>query len=51
MHPFRWLLLPVLAVALLAAASVARANPQVQLTWQLLDYIAVDYAGAVEAVN
>ena len=48
MHPFRWLLLPVLAVALLAAASVARANPQVQLTWQLLDYIAVDYAGAVE---
>src|SRR5690606_4153436 len=48
MHHFRWLLLPVLAVVLLAAASVARANPQVQLTWQLLDYIAVDYAGAVE---
>src|SRR5690606_31467889 len=48
MHPFRWLLLPVLAVALLAAASVVRANPQVQLTWQLLDYIAVDYAGAVK---
>ena len=40
MHSFRWLLVPVLAVALLAAAAVAWANPQVQLTWQLLDYIA-----------
>src|SRR3546814_1236708 len=47
MRAFRWLLVPFLAVALLAAASTARANPQVQLTWQLLDYIAVDYAGAI----
>ncbi|MDQ2702783.1 MAG: FTR1 family iron permease [Pseudomonadota bacterium] len=48
MRAFRWLLVPFLAVALLAAASTARANPQVQLTWQLLDYIAVDYAGAIQ---
>jgi high-affinity iron transporter len=32
---------------LLVAALAARANPQVQQLWQLLDYIAVDYGAAV----
>jgi len=33
---------------LLVAALAARANPQVQQLWQLLDYIAVDYGAAVQ---
>ncbi len=46
--PRRWLLLPLLAVALAFGGSfAAHANPQAQRVWQLLDYIAVDYAGAV----
>ena len=48
MHSFRSWLLPVLAAMLMVVSSGARANPQVQLTWQLLDYIAVDYAGAIK---
>jgi high-affinity iron transporter len=41
-------LLPVLAAVLAFGASFGvRANPQAQRVWQLLDYIAVDYAGAI----
>jgi high-affinity iron transporter len=48
-HLPRWLLLPLLAaVLLMASAFTAQANPQVQTLWQLLDYIAVDYPGAVQ---
>ena len=35
-------------VLLLVFAVTARANPQVQQIWQLLDYIAVDYGAAVQ---
>ncbi len=45
--PRRWLSTPVLAVLLALASFGAHANPQAQRVWQLLDYIAVDYAGAV----
>jgi len=45
--PMRLLSFVSLAV-LLAAALAAKANPQVQQLWQLLDYIAVDYAAAVQ---
>jgi high-affinity iron transporter len=34
--------------AALALVSTARAAPSVQTTWQLLDYLAVDYSGAVK---
>ncbi|MFC7300330.1 FTR1 family protein [Cognatiluteimonas weifangensis] len=47
MSRFRWLFLPLLAAALVLGAFAARANPQAQMLWQLLDYIAVDYPGAV----
>jgi high-affinity iron transporter len=41
-------LLPVLAAVLAFGASFGvQANPQAQRVWQLLDYIAVDYAGAI----
>lgn len=33
---------------IIASPSAANANGDVQTTWRLLDYIAVDYAGAVE---
>ena len=42
-----WLLLAVLAGILAFGSFGAQANPQAQRAWQLLDYIAVDYAGAV----
>lgn len=45
--PRRWLLSPVLAAVLALGSFGANANPQAQRVWQLLDYIAVDYAGAV----
>jgi high-affinity iron transporter len=45
--PRRWLSTPVLAVLLALGSFGAHANPQAQRVWQLLDYIAVDYAGAV----
>ncbi len=46
--PRRWLSIPVLAALLAFGASFgAHADPQAQRVWQLLDYIAVDYAGAV----
>ena len=49
MHLPRWLFLPLLAAILMMAGTfAARANPQVQMLWQLLDYIAVDYPGAVQ---
>lgn len=48
MHLPRWLFLPLLAAVLMAGTFAARANPQVQMLWQLLDYIAVDYPGAVQ---
>lgn len=47
MSRFRWLFLPLLVAALVLGAFAARANPQAQMLWQLLDYIAVDYPGAV----
>jgi high-affinity iron transporter len=36
------------AVLVFSGARAADNNNEVQVTWQLLDYIAVDYAGAVE---
>jgi high-affinity iron transporter len=45
--PRRWLLTPVLAAVLALGSFGAHADPQAQRVWQLLDYIAVDYAGAV----
>lgn len=45
----RWFLLPLLAALLLMAGSfAAQANPQAQMLWKLLDYIAVDYPGAIQ---
>jgi high-affinity iron transporter len=47
-HLRRWLFFPLLAAVLLMASPfAAQASPQVQMLWQLLDYIAVDYPGAV----
>ncbi len=47
-HRFLPLLLALLAAILPAHAARAQArNAEVQTTWRLLDYIAVDYAGAV----
>src|SRR5690606_41872392 len=43
----RFLRLVSLAL-LLVLAMAAKANPQVQQLWQLLDYIAVDYSAAVQ---
>ncbi|MGQ0590913.1 MAG: FTR1 family protein [Sphingosinicella sp.] len=40
-------LLPILLLALLAGPAAAQDNGA-QVTWRLLDYIAVDYAGAVQ---
>jgi high-affinity iron transporter len=42
-------LLPLLLLAVLIAPTAARADDAaVQTTWRLLDYVAVDYAGAVQ---
>lgn len=47
--PRRWFHLPLLAALVLIAASfAAQANPQAQMLWKLLDYIAVDYPGAIQ---
>src|SRR5215218_2134193 len=45
MGHLRWLLW--LLAALLLAAPAHAQNNEVQTTWQLLDYVAVDYGGAV----
>ena len=37
----------ILAVALVLPVAAAAKSPDVQTTWRLLDYIAVDYPGAV----
>src|SRR5215212_1496568 len=37
----------ILAVALAMPVAAAAKSPDVQTTWRLLDYIAVDYPGAV----
>ncbi|MEO5565621.1 MAG: cytochrome c/FTR1 family iron permease [Luteimonas sp.] len=45
----RWFLCPLLAaLVLLAGSFAAQANPQAQMLWKLLDYIAVDYPGAIQ---
>ena len=46
---FRWLVVPVLLLAAIALPAPARADDAaVQTAWRLLDYIAVDYRGAVQ---
>ncbi|WP_341677288.1 FTR1 family protein [Niveibacterium sp. SC-1] len=47
-HRFLLRRLPVLAFGLFFAATVFAAEADVRRIWQLLDYLAVDYAGAVK---
>ena len=43
----RFLLSFALIAAFVPAPASAAGTPDVQTTWQLLDYLAVDYGGAV----
>ncbi|MCI1270663.1 MAG: hypothetical protein LKM31_00340 [Sphingobium sp.] len=48
-RPFsmRWLILILAALTLSLPARASASDAEVQTTWRLLDYIAVDYSGAV----
>ena len=43
----RWLILILAALTLSLPARASASDAEVQTTWRLLDYIAVDYSGAV----
>ncbi len=44
----RWLLLSLLVACPFVASAAASGDPDVRTVWRLLDYVAVDYPGAVQ---